>query len=89
MKNIHFLLTITRREDSEAFVDFFNSRELSCIYSAVAEGTGRQKTLALLGTNRSTALSFREAAQRKFYAICPPKCRSICRIAASPLPFRS
>ena len=92
MKNIHFLLTITRREDSEAFVDFFNSRDLSCVYSAVAEGTARQKTLALLGLersyNRSTALSFREAAQRKFYAICPPKCRSICRIAASPLPFR-
>ena len=53
MKNIHFLLTITRREDSEAFVDFFNSRDLSCIYSAVAEGTARQKTLALLGLERS------------------------------------
>ena len=53
MKNIHFLLTITRREDSEAFVDFFNSRDLSCVYSAVAEGTARQKTLALLGLERS------------------------------------
>lgn len=93
MKNIHFLLTITRREDSEAFVDFFNSRDLSCIYSAVAEGTARQKTLALLGLERSYksihCAVVPEAAQRKFYAICPPKCRSICRIAASPLPFRS
>ena len=53
MKNIHFLLTITRREDSESFVDFFNSRNLSCIYSSVAEGTARQKTLALLGLERS------------------------------------
>ena len=91
MKNIHFLLTITRREDSEAFVDFFNSRDLSCIYSAVAEGTARQKTLALLGLERSYKsihCAVREAAQRKFYAICPPKCRSICRIAALPLPFR-
>ena len=100
MKNIHFLLTITRREDSEAFVDFFNSRDLSCIYSAYLfasnaiwkprSSISRARCSVWNGrTNRSTALSFREAAQRKFYAICPPKCRSICRIAASPLPFRS
>ena len=53
MKNIHLLFSITRREDSEAFVDFFKDRNLSCIYSAVAEGTARQKTLALLGLERS------------------------------------
>lgn len=53
MKNIHFVFTITRREDSEAYIDFFNSRSLSCLYSAVAEGTARQKTLARLGLERS------------------------------------
>lgn len=53
MKNIHLLITITRREDSEAFVDFFKNRNLHCIYSAVGEGTARQKTLALLGLERS------------------------------------
>ena len=31
MKNIHLLFSITRREDSEAFVDFFKDRNLSCI----------------------------------------------------------
>ena len=53
MKNMHLLFTITRREDSEEYVDFFKDRNLSCIYSAVAEGTARQKTLALLGLERS------------------------------------
>lgn len=53
MKNMHLLIVITRREDSDGYVDFFKKRELCCVYSAVGEGTARQKTLALLGLERS------------------------------------
>lgn len=49
MKNIHLLVTIARRDESEEFIQFFARHNVQTIYSAVAEGTARRSTLSRLG----------------------------------------
>jgi len=49
MKNIHMLVTIARREDSEEFIQFFAHHSVQTIYATVAEGTTRPGTLSRLG----------------------------------------
>ena len=49
MKNIHLLVTIAHRDESEEFIQFFTRHNVQTIYSAVAEGTARSSTLSRLG----------------------------------------
>jgi nitrogen regulatory protein PII len=53
MKDIALLVTVTKRSDTEKFVEFFKKYGASVIYSAVGRGTARQKTLDLLGLEES------------------------------------
>jgi len=49
MKNIHLLVPIARRDESEEFIQFFARHNVQTVYSAVAEGTTRRSTLSRLG----------------------------------------
>lgn len=53
MKNIHVLITITRRADSEEFVRYYMEHDIPVVYSTIAEGTTRMKTLARLGLEQT------------------------------------
>ena len=53
MKNIHMLLTITRREDREEFIQFYMGQDVPVVYSTNAEGTARMKTLSRLGLEKT------------------------------------
>ncbi|MBO5356819.1 MAG: P-II family nitrogen regulator [Clostridia bacterium] len=49
MQKMYLFITITQRDDSNEFTNFFNSKDVSVIYSTPCEGTVRQKTLSLFG----------------------------------------
>jgi nitrogen regulatory protein PII len=47
------MLTITQRDQSEEFTDFFTSKEVPVIYSTTCEGTVRERTLSLFGFEKT------------------------------------
>ena len=49
MQKMYLFITITKRDDGDEFTNFFNSKDVSVIYSTPCEGTVRQKTLSLFG----------------------------------------
>ena len=49
MNGINFVLTITKREDSEEFLSFLARKNISAIFSLLCHGTAGQKILDLLG----------------------------------------
>jgi len=53
MKNIHLLITITRREDREEFVQYYTEHNIPVVYSTIAEGTARMKTLSRMGLEKT------------------------------------
>ncbi len=53
MKNLYLLITITRREDREEFIQYYNNHDVPVVYSTMAEGTTRQKTLSRLGLEKT------------------------------------
>lgn len=53
MKDISFLITISRRSDAEAFIRFYKKYGIATVYSAICHGTARLKTLSLLGLEQS------------------------------------
>ncbi len=53
MQKMYLFITITKRDDSDEFTNFFNAKDVSVIYSTPCEGTVRQKTLSLFGLEES------------------------------------
>ena len=53
MNGISFLLTITRREDGDAFIDFLQQKNISAIFSLLCNGTAGQKMLDILGIEKT------------------------------------
>ena len=53
MNGINFLLTITKREDSEAFTSFLERKNISTIFSLLCHGTAGQKMLDILGLEKT------------------------------------
>lgn len=53
MQKMYLFITITKRDDSDEFTNFFNSKDVSVIYSTPCEGTVRQRTLSLFGLEES------------------------------------
>ena len=49
MQKMYLFITITQRDHSDEFTEFFKSKEVPVIYSTHCEGTVRQKTLSLFG----------------------------------------
>ena len=54
MQKMYLFITITQRDDSDEFTNFFNSKEVPVIYSTPCEGTVRQKTLSLFGLEKTS-----------------------------------
>ncbi len=53
MQKMYLFITITQRDDSDEFTNFFNSKEVPVIYSTPCEGTVREKTLSLFGLEKT------------------------------------
>lgn len=53
MQKMYLLITITQRDDSDEFTNFFNSKEVPVIYSTTCEGTVRERTLSLFGFEKT------------------------------------
>lgn len=53
MSNLFLLITIIRREDSSEYEDFYGSEGISVTYNVACNGTVHEKTLDLLGIERS------------------------------------
>ena len=53
MKDICLLLTISQRDDAQRFIHFFQEQGVAEVYSALCNGTARQKTLDLLGLEQT------------------------------------
>lgn len=53
MQKMYLFITITKRDDSDEFTNFFNSKNVSVIYSTPCDGTVRQKTLSLFGLEKT------------------------------------
>lgn len=53
MQKMYLFMTITQRDQSDEFTEFFSSKEVPVIYSTPCEGTVRQKTLSLFGLEKT------------------------------------
>ena len=53
MKDIRFFITITKRDDSEEYIEFYKKNGVPIIYSAKCNGTAKKKTLDLLGLEKT------------------------------------
>ena len=53
MNNIFFLITIVRRTDSEEYESFYAKHGVDLLYTLNCNGTAHEKTLSLLGIERS------------------------------------
>lgn len=53
MQKMYLLITITQRDDSDEFTNFFNSKEVPVIYSTTCEGTVRERILSLFGFEKT------------------------------------
>lgn len=53
MQKMYLLITITNRDESDEFTNFFSSKEIPIMYSTTCQGTARQKTLSLFGIEKS------------------------------------
>lgn len=53
MRDVNLVITITKRSDVEDFVKFYNKNEIPVVYTMVADGTARLRTLNLLGLEQT------------------------------------
>ncbi len=53
MKDLFWLITIVRRSDDREYEDFYRDRNVSVIYNTRCNGTAHEKTLSLLGIERT------------------------------------
>lgn len=53
MRDVNLLITITKRSDTEEFIKFYNKNDIAVIYTMVADGTARLRTLNLLGLEQT------------------------------------
>ncbi len=53
MKDLYLLLTIVRRKDAEEYEEFYRDREVKVIYSTRCNGTAHERTLDILGIERT------------------------------------
>lgn len=53
MSNMNYLVTITKREYSEAFLRYFYENGIHSMTAALCEGTAQKKTLDLLGIEKT------------------------------------
>ncbi len=53
MKDLFWLITIVRRKDDREYEDFYRSRNVNIIYNTRCNGTAHERTLDLLGIERT------------------------------------
>jgi nitrogen regulatory protein PII len=58
MKGLKYLITITKREYSEAYLDFFRRHNVSGVISLLCTGTANESTLNLLGLEKTEKVMF-------------------------------
>lgn len=66
MNDICLLLTISQRDNAQHFIHFFQDHGIAEVYSALCNGTARQKTLDLLGLEQTEkTIHFAVASRQK------------------------
>ena len=58
MKGIKYLITITQREYSERYQDFFHRQGVERVFKKLCQGTATQKTLSYLGIENTDKVMF-------------------------------
>lgn len=53
MGNMYYLITVTKREYGESFMQFFNKNGVQSVTATLCEGTAQQKSLDLLGLEKT------------------------------------
>lgn len=53
MSNMYYMVTITKREYGDLFSRFFYDSGVHCLTAALCDGTAQQKTLDLLGIEKT------------------------------------
>ena len=77
------LITITRREDREEFVQYYTEHDVPVVYSTNAEGTARMKTLSRLGLEKTDkALHFGRCSRKVLHLAMTEDARGFSRVAA-------
>ena len=53
MENLYLFISITKKSDSQEFLEFFLKHKVSPIYSSIGHGAASSETLSLLGLEQS------------------------------------
>lgn len=65
---LYYLVTITKREYGEAFLRYFHENNIHSLTAALCEGTARQKTLDLLGIEKTEKIMISSVVSRSLAA---------------------
>jgi len=63
MKGVKYLITITQREYSERYQDFFHRQGVERVLKKLCQGTATQKTLSYLGIENTDKVMFESAVR--------------------------
>lgn len=53
MNNLYYLITVTKRELSENYVEFYHQKSIMTVWGTLCNGTAQQKTLDYLGLEKT------------------------------------
>lgn len=59
MKGLKYLITITKREYAEDYLDFFRNYEINNVISTLCNGTASESVLSLLGLEKTEKIMFK------------------------------
>ena len=65
MNGVSFVITITKREDSEAFLSFLAEKDISAVFSLLCNGTAGQTMLDILGIEKTEKMLTCTMLERK------------------------
>lgn len=64
MSNMYYMVTVTKREFGEEYLQFFHENGAHSLSAALCEGTAQQKTLDLLGIEKTEKVMFTSVVSR-------------------------
>ena len=72
MQDLFLLITITKNDDSNEFLEFFRKHQSACEYTQFGRGTARSEILDMLGIERSKkAVHLSVVTHNKLYELLP------------------
>lgn len=65
MQGLKYLITITKREYAEDYLDFFRSHDVNRVISQLCNGTATENTLSLLGLEKTEKVMFKSLVREE------------------------